>query len=261
MTLGPPTHHPLGPPTHHPLGPPTHHPLILTAHGSADPRSAAVTQAMAGRIRRLRPWLDVRVAFLEKTEPNLSDVLDTVCGGVVVPFLLADAYHARVDIPAAIQASDHREGSGIRQAAVLGEDPALLTVLRHRLAEAGVSAADEGLGVVVVAVGSTNAAANASTATVAAALAAGTSWTGTEVAFATGPSPDLDAAVDNLRRRGAQHVMIAPWFLAPGRITDRVAEFAVRHGFSMSEPLGSHNLVAATVLDRFDDVFAVRTAA
>ncbi|MGV0799962.1 sirohydrochlorin chelatase, partial [Mycolicibacterium elephantis] len=33
--------------------------LILTAHGSVDPRSAAVTHAVAGRIRRLRPWLDV----------------------------------------------------------------------------------------------------------------------------------------------------------------------------------------------------------
>ena len=52
--------------------------LILAAHGSADPRSAAVAHALAGRIRRLRPWLDVRAAFLEHSEPNLSDVLDDV---------------------------------------------------------------------------------------------------------------------------------------------------------------------------------------
>ena len=35
--------------------------LVLTAHGSADPRSAAVTDAIADQIRRLRPSLDVRV--------------------------------------------------------------------------------------------------------------------------------------------------------------------------------------------------------
>ncbi len=40
--------------------------LILTAHGSADPRSAVVTHAVADQIRRLRPSLDVRVAFCEK---------------------------------------------------------------------------------------------------------------------------------------------------------------------------------------------------
>ena len=42
------------------------------------------------------------------------------------------------------------------QAGVLGEDPALLSVLRQRLAEAGVSPDDDGLGVLVVAVGSSN---------------------------------------------------------------------------------------------------------
>ena len=228
--------------------------LILTAHGSVDPRSAAVTHAMAGRIRRLRPWLDVQVAFLERTAPSLRDVLDATNGGVVVPFLLADAYHASVDIPAVIEAS----GKAVQRAAVLGEDPALLTVLRHRLAEAGASPTDRDLGVIVVAVGSSDAHANQRTATVASALSAGTRWAGAEIAFATGPRPNLDDAVHDLRARGARRVMIAPWFLAPGRITDRVSEFAARQGFPMSDPLGSHNLVAATVLDRFDDVVAAR---
>ena len=239
------------------VGDPLTSPLILTAHGSADPRSAAVTHAIAGRIRRLRPWLDVQVAFLEQTGPNLRDVLDTTTGGVVVPFLLADAYHARIDIPAVIESS----GRPVRQAAVLGEDPALLAVLRHRLAEAGASPTDRGLGVVVVAVGSSDAEANGQTATIASALAAGTRWVGTRWAFATGPRPNLDDAVHDLRDRGAQRVMIAPWFLAHGRITDRVSDFAARQGLPMSEALGSHNLVAATVLDRFDDVTAARIAA
>ncbi|HEX2401772.1 MAG TPA: CbiX/SirB N-terminal domain-containing protein, partial [Mycobacterium sp.] len=131
--------------------------LVLTAHGSADPRSATVTHAVAGRIRRLRPWLDVRPAFLERTTPMLGDVLvDVPEGAVVVPFLLANAYHARTDIPAMIEES----GAAVEQAEVLGEDSALLSVLRLRLAEIGVSPHDDGLGVLVVAVGSSNEAAN-----------------------------------------------------------------------------------------------------
>jgi sirohydrochlorin ferrochelatase len=231
--------------------------LILAAHGSADPRSAAVTHAVAGRIRRLRPWLDVRPAFLEQTSPGLREVLAGVRGGVVVPFLLADAFHARTDIPTFIEES----GAAVQRAGVLGEDPALLSVLRQRLTETGVSPDDAGLGVIVVAVGTSSADANDKTATVASALHAGTRWAGTEVAFATGPHPSVAEAAAHLRANGANRLVIAPWFLAHGRITDRVTAYAAAHGIPMAEPLGSHNLVAATVLDRFDAVTAEGRAA
>jgi sirohydrochlorin ferrochelatase len=248
-----PAHHPVLIPAHHPVLIPAHHPvLVLAAHGSVDPRSAAVTHAVAGRIRRLRPWLDVRPAFLEKTGPNLRDVLAGLPAGVVVPFLLANAFHATTDIPEMIENS----GAAVEQAAVLGEDPALLSVLRQRLAERGVSPEDDGLGVIVVAVGSSNAAANARTSTVARALIAGTRWAGAEVAFATGPQPTVAEAADRLRAHGARRLVIAPWFLAHGIITDRVAAYAAAQGISMAEPLGSHNLVAAAALDRFDAVGA-----
>ena len=230
---------------------------MLAAHGSVDPRSAAVTHAVAGRIRRLRPWLDVRAAFLDRTDPNLRDVLNGLPDGVVVPFLLADAYHARVDIPEMIE----RSGARVDQAEVLGEDPALLSVLRQRLSEIGVSPEEDGLGVLVVAVGSSNEAANARTADVARVLSAGTRWAGAEVASAAGPRPNVAEAADRLRANGARNLVIAPWFLAHGIITDRVASYAAAHGIPMAEPLGSHNLVAATVLDRFDAMSVVSAAA
>ena len=235
--------------------------LILAAHGSADPRSAAVANALAGRIRRLRPQLDVRAAFLEQTTPSLADALggfaERRCSAVVVPMLLADAYHARVDIPSIVATS----GADVRCAEVLGEDPALVTVLGQRLAEAGVSPGHRDVGVIVVAVGSSNDAANRRTATVGPALRAGTQWTGVEVAFATGPHPGIAEAADRLRRHGATRLVVAPWFLAPGRITDRVAKLCGGLDIPMTAPLGSHNLVAATLLDRFDETLAARLAA
>ena len=130
--------------------------LVLTAHGSADPRSAAVAHAVAGRIRRLRPELDVRAAFLERNTPNLRDVLRSVEAPVVTPMLLADAYHARVDIPEIIASCRPDARQAILQADVLGEDPVLVHVLRQRLAEAGVSADDPDTGVIVAAVGSSS---------------------------------------------------------------------------------------------------------
>ncbi|MDX1881967.1 sirohydrochlorin chelatase [Mycolicibacterium sp. 120270] len=231
--------------------------LVLTAHGSADPRSAANARDIADTVRRLRPSLDVRVAFCEQNFPNLRDALATAGDdAVVVPLLLADAYHARVDIPAMICDA----GSSARQAEVLGEDDRLVAVLRQRLTHAGVSRLDHGIGVLVTAVGSSRPRANSRTALVADYLVQHTRWTAT-TAFATGPHPNLPEAAQALRDRGATRLIVAPWFLAHGRITDCVADFARSQNISMAEPLGPHRLVAETVLDRFDEQVAARAAA
>lgn len=231
--------------------------LVLTAHGSADPRSAASAYEVADTIRMMRRDVDVRVAFCEQNSPNLRDVLaECRRNAVVVPLLLADAYHARVDIPALIAES----GAYARQADVLGEDDRLIHVLRQRLAHAGVSPLDPDVGVLVTAVGSSRPQANADTASVAEYLLQQTRWTAT-TAFATGPHPTPAEAADILRERGATRLVIAPWFLAHGRITDRIAEYARAQRIPMSEPLGPHRLVADTVLDRFDEAAASRVAA
>jgi sirohydrochlorin ferrochelatase len=235
--------------------------LVLTAHGSKDPRSAANARAVAARLRRMRPGLDVRLAFCEQNVPNLIDVLTGLPGSrqaVVTPLLLASAYHARLDIPKQIaRAAAH----GVRQADVLGEDDRLVSVLHKRLADLGVSPLDHELGVLVVAIGSSNSAVNARTAQVASKLAAGTRWAGATMAFATRPEPSVAEAANRLRRRGARRLVIAPWFLAPGRITDRVCTDARDNGIPMAPPLGAHRLVAETVLDRYDQALANHAAA
>lgn len=227
-----------------------HPALILTAHGSADPRSSETTHAVAAQIRRLRPWLDVRVAFCERSEPNLRDVLAGLDRpGIVTPLLLASAYHARIDIPAMIDEAK----VPVQQADTLGEDSRLVAVLRERLIESGFG---EDAGVLVVAVGSSHTEANARTAAVAAALGSGA-----RIAFATGPQPSVTDGIAELRRGGAKRIVLAPWFIAHGRITDRVAAIAVEAGVTMAEPLGAHPLLAATVLDRFDRAVDERLAA
>jgi sirohydrochlorin ferrochelatase len=236
--------------------------LVLTAHGSADPRSAANARAVARQVAQMRPGLDVRLAFCELNAPNLVDVLSGVSGtrrAVVTPLLLANAYHARVDIPRQIASCATHER--VWQAPVLGEDDRLVSVLRQRVAELGVSRLDDTLGVLVVAIGSSDPAANARTARVAPKLLAGTGWAGATTAFATRPQRSLAEAVGRLRRQGARRVVIAPWFLAPGRLPDRVRRFADGAGIEMAAPLGAHRLVAETVLERFEQAAAAERIA
>jgi sirohydrochlorin ferrochelatase len=242
--------------------------LVLTAHGSADPRSAANARAVAARVARMRPGLDVRVAFLEHSSQTLADVLDQCPAeasteastrAIVTPLLLANAYHARVDIPR--QIADCAEPQRVWQTEVLGEDDRLVSVLRRRVTQLGVSRLDETLGVLVVAIGASDPAVNARTARVAPKLLAHTGWVGATTAFATGPERSLAEGIGRLRRQGARRVVIAPWFLAPGRLPDRVQRFAQSTGIEMAAPLGSDRLVAETVLDRFDQVAAERVAA
>ncbi|WP_304442279.1 CbiX/SirB N-terminal domain-containing protein, partial [Mycobacterium sp. E735] len=76
------------------------------------------------------------------------------------------------------------------------------------------------------------------------------------------PGPtSVHQAAAHLRRRGARRLVIAPWFLAPGLLTDGVSTFARDNGIPIAAPLGAHRLVAETVLDRYDEALAADAAA
>ncbi|MFE6864791.1 sirohydrochlorin chelatase [Nocardia sp. NPDC057668] len=103
------------------------------------------------------------------------------------------------------------------------------------------------IGIAVAAVGSSSAAANARTAEVARRLGALTGWD-TEICFAT-TEPTVTEAVAALRARGASEVLVAPWFLAPGLLTDRLLDAApdVTH----ASVIGAHSALPELVWDRY----------
>ncbi|MHA6795781.1 sirohydrochlorin chelatase [Pseudonocardia bannensis] len=251
----------------HAASPATRRPvLVAVAHGSRDGRSAATMTELADVARARAPHLDVRLSFLDFNAPRLPDVLGGLGTGsaVVVPLLLGSAYHARVDIPAAVDAATRRlprlevvvsdvlgsapgggePPSGTRHSG--GRSP-LLDVAWARLREAGADPGDPGLGVVLAAAGSSNAVANAVVADLAAERPL------TVAAFAAAAQPDVTAAVAELRRRGARRIAVAPWFLAPGRLLDRVGDAAraADPGVVLAEPLGAAPAVADALLDRY----------
>ncbi|WP_036569515.1 sirohydrochlorin chelatase [Nocardia sp. BMG51109] len=227
--------------------------MIAVAHGSRDPRSAATISAVVADIAVRRPDLDVRPAFLDLNTPSVEQVVDAVAAqghtdAVVVPLLLGSAFHARVDLPGLLATAGVRHPRlRLTQADVLGTDPRLVTALRDRIVAAGADPRDERTGIAVAAVGSSSAAANRRTTRIGDLLAAGTAWR-TTVCFAT-TEPGPAEAVSSLRDRGCDRVLVAPWFLAPGLLTDRLRTAAadLRH----AETIGAHPLLAEVALDRY----------
>ncbi|WP_083889193.1 sirohydrochlorin chelatase [Nocardia pneumoniae] len=235
--------------------------LIAVAHGSRDPRSAATVAAVVAAVATARPDIDVRTAFLDLNTPSVEQVVDSLAAqghthAVVTPLLLGSAFHARVDLPGLLGAARTRYPQlRLTQADVLGSDALLIGALRDRVLAARAvehASANRRIGVAVAAVGSSSAAANARTAEVAARLAARTGWL-TEICFAT-TEPSVLEAIPRLHARGADHVVVAPWFLSPGLLTDRLLHAAPEAVHT--DVLGPHPALTAVILDRYHAAIA-----
>jgi sirohydrochlorin ferrochelatase len=241
-------------------------PLVLVAHGSRDPRAGAVLRALARTVAALRPGSDVRLVYLSHTAPALGAGIAAVSeaghgAAVLVPLLLTEAYHDRVDIPAALAESRAAGPSPtVYRAAVLGPSPSglvdghLLAALCRRLAEAD-AAYDA---IALAAAGSRFGPARSSVSMVAAALgerlgipcAAG---------YASASAPTVAEAVTRLRRvvGAGSRIGVASYFLAPGVLHDRILRVGAEAGVdAVSAPLGAARELARLVLARADAAVA-----
>lgn len=216
-----------------------------------------VTAAVAA-IRAQRPDVDVRLCFLDLNTPSVDQVVDAVAAeghttAVVVPLLLGSAFHARVDLPGILAAARARHPQlTLVQSDVLGHDRRLVDAVRERITEAGVATDDTRAGVVLAAVGSSDSRANDRTCALTGVLAEGNLWA-TTACFATSAEPTVGQAISLLRSRGVERIVIAPWFLAPGRLTDRLGAAALDAAPEVvfAETIGAHRNVAEVALDRY----------
>jgi sirohydrochlorin ferrochelatase len=231
-------------------------PLVAVAHGSRDPRSAARISSLVDVVRALRPGLAAQVSFLDLSAPRLSDVLAGMRGPVVVvPLLLGRAYHAKVDVPALVHEACQRVPRlSVTVSDVLGPDPRLESAALRRLTAAGVRFDDPSLGVVLAGAGSSDPRANALVTEMARRWSLRSGWAGAVAAFAAAAKPDVPAAIASLRARGATRIAVASWFLAPGRLPDRVHAAARESDpdVLVAGPLGADPGVAELILDRYD---------
>jgi len=232
--------------------------LVALAHGSRNPRSALTIKALVDQVRVLRPDLRIEPAFLELARPSFASVVDRLVQAgydevVVVPLLLTEAYHAKVDVPEAVaEATARHEGLRVRATRILGLEPVFLEVLDRRLRTALRDARVRELdALVLAAAGSSDALANQSVARLARL------WSlrhklPTVAAFASAAPPATGEAVRAFRVEGRRHVAVGSLFLAPGLLPDRAAELGLEAGaVAVSDPLGADPEVARAILARY----------
>lgn len=232
--------------------------LIALAHGSRDPRSAATITALVDEVRRLRPDLRIETAFLDHAKPSFPTAVSKLVRAghdeiVVVPLLLSEAYHAKVDVPEVIAAAQERhDGLRIRATSVLGLEACFLQVLDERMREALKDARVRELDALVLAgAGSSDPLANQAVQRLARLWGTHHKLPVT-AAFAAAAPPAAGEAVRAFRTQGRRHIAVASLFLAPGTLPDRVRELATEAGaIAVSQPLGAHPEVARVVLARY----------
>ncbi|MFC4949417.1 sirohydrochlorin chelatase [Pseudonocardia sp. GCM10023141] len=215
--------------------------LLLVAHGTRDPAGAVATETLAAQVRAARPGSAVAVAYADVRGPTPADALASLPGPcVAVPMFLAAGYHARVDVPAQLQATGRED---VVLADPLGPDPLLVAAAAQRLVAAGARPGDA---VVLAVAGSSDPVAHADTATAARRLGRLLGGPVTVATIGAG-GPRVGEAVTMLRVEGARRVAVASWLLAPGLFQQRLDGCGAD---VVAAPLAGHLALCEVVLAR-----------
>ena len=214
--------------------------LLAVSHGTSDPSGAAAIALLVRRVAERIRDVDVHEGFVDVQQPDAPTALAASAGPtVVVPLLLSQGFHVRVDLG--------RAAAGRPDAVVtepLGPDPRLAGILADRLAESGADPTRP----VVLAVAGSRDPRSLPDAEAMAALLAGRLGRQVVPAYLAAREPRLDDAV-----RAHPGAAIATYLLAHGYFFDvarRTAASAV-----LTEPLldGSEppSALVDLVIDRY----------
>ena len=223
------------------------HSIVVAAHGTQDPAGVAVAHQLVDALRARLPGTSVQLGFVDVLGPGVREMVARAPGPVtVVPAFLSSGYHARVDVPRQVAATQRHD---VRISPALGPHPLLVAALAERLREAGWRRGDA---VVLAAAGSSDPRAVADVRA-AACLLSGQVGRRVRVGFVATGAPRVTPLVAGLRAAGESWVAVASWLLAPGVFSRRLD---TAQADVVAAPLGAH----PRVVDRLAQLAGVSIA-
>lgn len=215
--------------------------LIVCAHGTNNVAGQKVVRDLVEQLQRQHPDTNILDAYVDVQEPSLSQrIVETANQEVVVvPLLLASGYHSEKDIPDAVAAHP-----AVQITPTVGPDEALSTVLLERLTEVGV---DDEQDVVIAVAGSSRESGRADAETVRAQLQSHRPGP-VRVAFCSAAQPRISEI------ELTESTAVASYLLGPGFFHELV--LAAVPDKPVTDPLGAHPLIAATIWRRYQDALA-----
>ena len=263
-------------------------PLLVVGHGTRSDAGTAEFRSFLNRLRRrAQDWLPaVFGGFIELASPSVTEAVDAMTAAlgerrevghraptaerearpgpldvVAVPLVLTAASHGKGDIPASLAREQRRHpGLRYRYGRPLGPHSVLQDIMAARIDHALAGTARETTFIVLAGRGSTDPDANAEVAKVARLLWEGRGYAGVEPSFISLTEPSVPRALEKVRRLGALRIVVAPYFLFPGVLPDRVTaqtrEFAARHtglDVAVAGLIGDCDELADLVLQRYDE--------
>ena len=114
--------------------------LILLAHGSRDPSWSEPFEALASSLKIKHPQSRIELAFMELTEPSLTDMLNTLANAGqsevdVLPIFFAAGRHLKRDVPAQIEAFNQTNQMSGRLREPVGAWPEVQETLANAIGE------------------------------------------------------------------------------------------------------------------------------
>ncbi|MGW1777327.1 sirohydrochlorin chelatase [Streptomyces sp. NPDC002104] len=231
--------------------------LVIAVHGSAVPEAAATIDRLVAAVEAIS-GVHALVGHLDVQRPSLAEVVREHPRAVVVPLLLGDGFHRRVDIPAVLR------GTGCVLTEGLSGERDVARALHGRLREAErrrgpYTRADA---VVVAGAGSSRPGGNAGTEVCAAQLSAlleheadGAPPVPALPAYLTSAGPTVPEALAAFQDAGYRRIAVAAHLLAPGRFMRTLNASAA---WTVSEPLADHPRLARLVLGRYESARGTR---
>jgi cobalt/nickel transport system ATP-binding protein len=242
--------------------------LLIVGHGTRDADGLAEFHALAALVRDAAGAVPIETGFIELADPLIDEAVDRLVGRgardvVSVPLVLLAAGHLKNDGPASLERARGRHPvARFRLGRDLGIDPAVLAVAEDRIRSVLPAGHDpERTGIVLVGRGSSDPDACGDLYKVARLLADGRGLGMVEPAFAGVAQPDLEAALERLRRLGATAIVVAPFLLFTGvlvpRLYAKAAAWAEAHpavDVRAAPHLGPDRRLAKLVLERYREV-------